>query len=177
MKNIGILQPGRLGDIIICLPIARYYNKQGYNVIWPIFHNFIKDIKEVVDYVTFIPITNDVYKCVDESLNVFLGYKNINILDIAATFPGSQCTEEYNSLGSGLGLETFDQFKYRLAGVPFDQKWDLEIHRNIAAEEQLFNEIITVDNYNIVGLNSSSGKTSIRIESKYPNIEINENYN
>ena len=31
-KECYILQPGKLGDILICAPIARFYAKKGYKV-------------------------------------------------------------------------------------------------------------------------------------------------
>jgi len=64
MKNLGIIQPGRLGDIIICLPIAKFYNEQGYKVYWPIFENYIPIFSEAIDYVHFLPVASDIYSCV-----------------------------------------------------------------------------------------------------------------
>jgi hypothetical protein len=177
MKKIGIIQPGRLGDIIICLPIAKYYSDKGYRVIWPIFYNLVNDLTEVVDYVTFIPITNNVYDCVKEAKKHFSLYKNIQTFDIAATFPESSSTQEYVELGDGLGEMTFDKFKYKLCNVPFEEKWNLYFNRNLEEEDKIFKEHINVPEYNIIGTTCSAGKINVQFESKYPNIEINENYN
>ena len=125
-KTIGIIQPGKLGDLIICLPIAKYYHDQGYEVHWPVFSNFAPMMTEVVDYVKYIPVSNDVYKCVPEAYEYFKKKKPTILFDIAATFPGSKCTEEYVALGDGYGEEKFDQFKYRKCNVPFNLKWKLE---------------------------------------------------
>jgi hypothetical protein len=41
MSNKAVLlQPGKLGDILICAPIAKYYSEMGYEVYWPVFDNF-----------------------------------------------------------------------------------------------------------------------------------------
>jgi len=40
-KKAIILQPGKLGDLIITIPIAKYYNSLGYEIYWPVFDNFI----------------------------------------------------------------------------------------------------------------------------------------
>jgi len=40
MKTCLIIQPGKLGDIIISAPIAKYYHDNGYNIVWPTFSNF-----------------------------------------------------------------------------------------------------------------------------------------
>lgn len=46
-----MIQPGKLGDILICAPIAKHYSELGYEVLWPVFSNFISTI-ERFDYVT-----------------------------------------------------------------------------------------------------------------------------
>lgn len=177
MKKIGIIQPGRLGDIIICLPIARYYYDQGYQVYWPVFQNYYNDLNEVVEYVKFIPVTNDVYRCVEHAKATLSFIKDIKIFDIAATFPGSTSTQEYVAVGDGKGDETFDMFKYRICEVPFEQKWNLMFNRNTEDEDLIYNKYVTTDKYNIVNLLHSKGKENFKIQSKYPSIEVNTDHN
>jgi len=177
MSEIGIIQPGRLGDIIICLPIAKHYYDLGYKVIWPVFAKYCKDVQSVVDYVKFIPVTDNVYHCVDEARGVLSCYNDITIFDIAATFPGSDCTEEYVSLGDGFGDEAFDQFKYRKCGVPFEKKWCLDIQRSAQEEEIVYSTYVKDDKYNVAGLSHSKGSVAIKIESNNPTIHVNENHN
>ena len=128
MKTLGIIQPGRIGDIILCLPIAKYYADRGYKVTWPIFSEYCGMFAEVVDYVHFIPITSDIYKCVSDA-KIWLLHNDL-ILDLAATFPNSTCTDAYVKSGDGLGDIKADQFKYLTAEVPFKEKWNLSIKRN-----------------------------------------------
>ncbi len=40
-KKAVILQPGKLGDLIITIPIAKHYNSLGYEIHWPVFDNFL----------------------------------------------------------------------------------------------------------------------------------------
>ena len=176
MSKIGIIQPGRLGDIIICLPIAKHYYDLGYEVVWPVFAKYCNDVQSVVDYVQFIPVTDDVYHCVGEAKEILSRYDDIMVFDIAATFPGSTCTDEYVSLGDGFGDEAFDQFKYRKCGVPFDKKWCLNITRRADDEEIVYNTYVKNDKYNVAGLSHSRGSVSLKIESNNPTVYINESH-
>jgi hypothetical protein len=177
MKSVGILQPGKLGDIIICLPIAKYYHDNGYKVYWPVFSNYKNMVEEVIDYVTFYSVTENVYNCFNEAKVICEKLKPTHIFDIAATFPGSSCTEEYVKLGDGFGEEKFDQFKYRKCNVPFEQKWRLEYKRNGIKEQEIINDLVKNLNYDVVSVKHSRGQEPIKFESKNQIIEVNTNYN
>lgn len=165
LMKIGILQPGRLGDIIICLPIAKYYADQGFEVVWPMFESAAMMVRDVVDYpLTIIPVTEDVYRTVEEARQELLKEKVNRILDLAATFPGSTCTEEYVKCGDGLGEETFDAFKYRLAGVPLEEKWKLHLYRNYPKEEVLFNAYAPKKDYVVTSLTHSKGTVNLNLD-------------
>jgi len=176
MKTIGILQPGRLGDLIICLPIANYYNSKGYYVHWPIFKQFVEMFKEAAPHINFIPVTDNVWNCISESINALNEVKVKKIIDIAATFPGSKCTDEYVKLGDGFGNEKFDEFKYRLAKVPFENKWELIYNRNFVKEQEIYNQYVKQDKFDLVGLKHSRGEVNVQILSKNQVIHINENH-
>lgn len=176
MKNIGILQPGRVGDIFICLPIAKFYNDQGYRVYWPVFENYVKMFSDAVDYVHFLPVSSDVYSCIPQAKGTFMNYKVTNILDLAATFPGSSVTERYVAEGDGFGWEKFDEFKYKIAEVPFKEKWNLQYKRDLKAEEKVFNIYVKDEKYDVCSLTHSRGKVNKVIQSKYQIIELNENH-
>ena len=59
MKKLGIIQSRGLGDIIIALPIARYWADEGYQIYWPICEPFWGSVKETVPWVHWIPIPED----------------------------------------------------------------------------------------------------------------------
>jgi len=63
-KKAVILQPGKLGDILITIPIANYYHLQGYDIYWPVFDNFISLLSrfEFIKPISFgINIDNSLY--------------------------------------------------------------------------------------------------------------------
>lgn len=176
MKTVGILQPGRLGDIIICLPIAKFYSEQGYKVYWPIFENYVKMLTEVIDYVHFLPVTSDVYSCVWQARGTFMNYEVTNIIDLAATFPGSTVTQQYVAEGDGFGKEKFDEFKYKIAKVPFEEKWKLTYKRNTQKEQEVYDKYVNAEKYDVYSLKHSRGKINKTIQSKYQLIEMNEDH-
>jgi len=47
--NCLINQPAGLGDIIVCLKIAKIYSERGYNVIWPIKDFYLDVVKKHID--------------------------------------------------------------------------------------------------------------------------------
>ncbi len=125
MKKIGIIQPGRVGDIICLLPAMRYIKEtQNAHIIWPIFEQFIWMFTEVTDFITFVPLKSDVYTVVKDSQHLLKNiYKCDEIIDIAATFPDSKATADYVANGDGNSdgdgkVESFDMFKYRKLNVP-----------------------------------------------------------
>lgn len=176
MKNIGILQPGRIGDIFICLPIAKFYKDLGYTVYWPVFEEYVKMFSEVVDYVHFLPVSSDIHSCVPQAKGTFINYKVTNIIDLAATFPGSKVTERYVTEGDGFGEEKFDEFKYKIAGVPFISKWNLQYKRDLKAEDDVYTTYVKNEKYDVYSLTHSRGKVNKNIQSKYQLIELNEKH-
>ena len=156
MGKIGIIQPGRLGDLIILLPAIKYYADRGSEVYWPVFDTYVDMFKEVVNYANFIPISNDVYKCIPESYQKLKELNIENIKDIAFTFPGSTATEEYVKRGDGLE-DPFDMIKYDMLDVPFDEKWNLNLNRNLEIENNLFNKLVKQPKYAVVNLKYSGG--------------------
>jgi hypothetical protein len=175
--NIGLIQPGRLGDIFICLPIAKYYYDKGHKVVWPIFDKFVPMVREVVDYVEFIGVTDDVYKCINESYQAVICEDCETIIDLAATFPGSCVTKQYVAEGDGFGKEKFDEFKYKIAKVPFELKWNLEYKRNLEEEQKLYDLYVKQDQYDVACLDHSGGRLDVKLESQYQLIEINTKHN
>ena len=64
IKKAVLIQPGKLGDILITAPIAKHYCEMGYEVYWPVFDNFYEVVKrfEYVNPVKFgISLGSDYY--------------------------------------------------------------------------------------------------------------------
>lgn len=177
MKKIGIIQPGRLGDIIILLPAAKYLHDKGYQIFWPIFENYIPQFFDYIEYVNFLPVKADIYSCVAESYRILNTIEQITIFDVAATFPDSQSTEDYVKSGDGYIIK-FDEFKYNLLNVPIDEKWKLTIKRNLNQEDKLFRQYITSKSYGVFCLDYSGGRINVQLDSDdIPMIEINTKHN
>lgn len=155
IRRLGLIQPGKIGDIIICLPIAKWYYDKGYEIIWPIDANLIDNFKGYVDYVNFHETTFDCNAAYDICRN-----NNCNtILDLSFTIPGA------NQHNSDLYLSqtkySFDEFKYVLADIPIEQKWNLSINRN-ESRENILRDILKIDSpYVVIQENSSDCRRGI----------------
>jgi len=179
MQTVGIIQPGRLGDIIMLLPIAKYYSNKGYKVVWPMFNHIADMVREVVDYVDIKNVSSNVYTCVDEAKQIFKQNNITNILDLAATFPDSNITDDYvKECNDGFGEEPVDQFKYRKAKVPFDEKWNLAISRNFKEEDNLYKKYVLKEDYVVTCLTHSKGSVDIKFDAgDCQIIKMNEDHN
>lgn len=137
-NKIGIVQPGRIGDLIIVLPIAKWYADKGYEVVWPVCNKYLPLFK-YVNYVNAIGTGTDIdrgYKKAVEMLNGKVG----KVINLGIGFG----RDEQDWLESGL---TFDQWKYEEACVPFAEKHKLQITRNIVKEDALKKELNLPDRY------------------------------
>ena len=157
MKRLGIIQPGKIGDIIICLPIAKWYADKGYDVIWPVDRNIIRNFLAYVDYVHFIAID---FNC-QEAHQVCRNMLCNTIIDIAFTIPGSS---GYNDNCYKVNWKySFDEFKYELAGVPFEEKWKLQLKRS-SIKDAVFPSKIGLDEskpYAVIQTHSSDCSRNI----------------
>ncbi len=117
-----IVQPGRNGDILICLPIAKHFSKDFEvhwmcpSEYWDIFRDidYCKPIKEIKDYY------------------------DVNI-DLSFGFGGQ--IEGWWQINKRL-FDSFVSAKYHLAGVPLVERWYLEWNRNIEKENELYDRIV-----------------------------------
>ena len=159
MKVIGIVQPGKIGDIIICLPIAKHYHDLGHKVIWPISSEYIKHFQDYIDYVEFIPITNDLWKCINEARNVT---KDCTRLELAFSYPNTPTT---TAMFDSKNIP-FDKVKYQIANVPFDKKWTLELNRNKDREDALYSKICNKGKYVVCHFEGSGFKREIKLDNE-----------
>lgn len=179
MRKIGIIQPGAIGDIINLLPAMKYLKEtQDAHIIWPIREKYVWLFIEIVDYITFVPVTDNIHLCVNESYNILKNiYKVDEIFDIAATFPGSISTGEYIQRGEG-DIEPYDSFKYYKLNVPVEEKWNLSIKRNYEKEDLLYNTLVKDAEYVVSCFTCSGGTYKINIDiGNRQLIEMNNNHN
>lgn len=139
-KSLLIIQPGKFGDIIICLPIAKWYHEKGYKVYWQcpsMYHELFRN----VDYV--IPVENP------ETISPVT-----KILDLAFGFGGAP------QMWWNERCMTYDSFvtaKYDLAGVPLEERWNLQWNRNKKNEQLLYNSWFWSKSYKLVHTQGSIG--------------------
>lgn len=158
MRKLGIIQPGRIGDIIICLPIAKWYSDKGYEVLWPVEKDMIKNFEGYIDYVKFVPIEFDCRRAHQVCFENFC----TTVIDLAFTVPGANQMNSQNYLIQD--IYSFDEFKYFLADVPFEEKWKLSINRNKQKEEELRNRVGAFGDYVVVQEKASDYKRFVKWE-------------
>jgi len=164
-KKLGIIQSRGLGDIIIALPIAHYYHRQGWSVYWPVSEQWVEQLSNVASWVQWIPLTpNRGPFFYDTPLKRLHNFKCDEILCL------------YQSLSNHPEFSdepwfqhtSFDQYKYIRAGVPFKEKWNLHncITRNTERELALFDQL-AINNQPYVVTHLASSEQTVTFD---PNI-------
>jgi len=127
-----MLQPARLGDIVILLPIAKKYADMGYEVVWPIWRR-CSFFAVHAPYVTWRILPVDYHRPhqvkaaapeVAEWLEPLFGFAG---------------TEKVTAAWKASGM-SFDAYKYKLCRENVESKFNLDILRNPAREEELFKQ-------------------------------------
>jgi hypothetical protein len=166
MKRLGIIQPEKIGDIIICLPIAKWYHDRGWDVYWPVSKKLINNFIGYIDYVTFIPIESD---CRYAHQTLFSLQCN-RIIDLAFTIPGANTFNSDWYLNKNDSL-SFDEMKYAIAEVPLEEKWNLQITRNKQKEvflstEKVYNNQAVFNKISYAVTQTKSSDTAVDVENR-----------
>lgn len=158
-KKLGIIQSRGLGDLVIALPIARWYYNQGWDIYWPIDQQFLKDMQAGAPWVNWVPVPYDppgryFYDVPVERLKNLKVDETLCLYQHLTGHPFSE--EKYFQFTS------FDQYKYIKAGVPFLEKWKLAdcITRNPQREAALKEAVVENPNYVVAHLEGSTVKAS-----------------
>lgn len=153
-QRLGLIQSRGLGDIVIALPIAHYYAEQGWEILWPICEEFLPNVEHPVPWVKWIPIPTDAQGrfFYDVPMERLRNFKCDEIIPLYQHLSGHNFAEE-----KYFQFTSFDQYKYIRAGVPFLNKWKLApcITRDLAAEQELVNQLVTNPHYAVVHLEGS----------------------
>lgn len=161
--RIGIIQPGRLGDILITLPIAKYYFDLGYEIYWPV-PSGEADLFRYAPYVHPLVIKHPGSHLYKESLRL-LRENKCKILDLAIGFGRN----ESDWISSGL---SFDAWKYQAAGVPLEEKYKLNLLRDYGRERLLLKNIAPPKDYAITHSKKSAFSPYKFNTGRLPAVEI-----
>lgn len=165
MSKIGFIQLRGAGDALICLPVAKYFYNQGHEIYWVIDGKFHEAFSYAAPYVNFLPLEVEEKSIQSNIRNPYWFETPRQMLleagvDEVVSFPYEEI-RHYDQIGmperlidpvpiraKHLGLPfhtTFDQFKYVACSVPFSEKWNLDIRRNIKREQNLFDTLMWGD--------------------------------
>jgi hypothetical protein len=158
MKKLGIIQSRGIGDILLALPIARYYSNLGYKILWPICEEFLPNVKDSAHWVQWIPLPTDAkgdffYKEPKQRL------KNFGCDEIICLYQSLSSSPELSNV-PWFQIQKFDEFKYTKAGVPFLHKWKLAdcITRDVEREDALYAKVVKQPLYYVTHTVGSSYK-------------------
>jgi len=158
MKTCLIIQSGAMGDIFVVAPIAKFYFDRGYLVYWPVRSDYYETMKYfpyinrlLVDPGKYPPLDRDWLRSDSMHLEKITGHYDL-VLNLADR---SMVTGQH-------GTETFEEYKYRKAGVPFELKHHLVWKRNMEREIRHYNDLVPEDeDYILVHTTSSRGDHTI----------------
>ena len=149
-KKLGIIQSRGLGDIVIALPIAWQYHREGYRIYWPICEEFIPSFRDTAAWVNWLPVTTDPYgKFFLETPLSLLAAEGITAEDDILYLYQFLSSVPDRTDPDLFAMMKFDQYKYAITGVPFAKKWELDqcITRDAEREQALYDRVVTQDRY------------------------------
>jgi hypothetical protein len=156
--KVGLIQASGIGDIIIALPIAKYFVDRGHEVLWPIVEDFVPSFRPAAPYVEFIPIKRERGYLLQVPFQCLKDRACDRIVQPLYSY--LKCRNEVTNQGLAQFLK-FDEYKYAIAGVPFREKWNLAIVRDREREERLFHDVVRSGDFVLAHLRSSEGTAKI----------------
>lgn len=154
-KKLGIIQSRGLGDILIALPIAKFYHDQGHEIHWPICKEFLSVILPTEHFVNWYWMDTDpqgkfFYDRPVEILNEHGVTEHLCLYQSLSGHPELSSAPWFQ-------IQKFDEYKYTAAGVPFYEKWNLAqcIKRELAGEKLLKLSLVTSEKYYVTHLQGS----------------------
>jgi hypothetical protein len=158
--RIGLIQSRGLGDIIIALPIAKYFFDRGNEVLWPVHEEFVPSFRAAAPYVEFVPIKKDrLHSMYEVPLECLQGRGCERIVPLY-----SRLTHHDGIINKRFAASfRFDEYKYAVAGVPFREKWNLHLVRDREREERLFQEVFIGRDFIVCHLQGSSVRANLDV--------------
>lgn len=188
--KLGILQLRGAGDCIILAPIAKHWVKQGNEVYWIIDDVFKESFAYAFPDINFIGLKPISESDVQGNIRSTFWYdeprKILDEIEMDLVF--NFCYEEIKYADALKELEyrrldnpaqraqnlsipyfnKFDEFKYAMADVPFLEKWNLNINRNMEREMDLYNKVVndTTKPYIVMHLQGGNGRFVLNIDDR-----------
>ncbi len=156
MARIGIIQPARLGDVLICLPIARWYAREGNEVYWPLDTGLLPhfEASAPAENIHYLPVKGPPDRWQVNATEALEEYNCDRVIDLSFGLDGNLDSHAYRKfLAAGLH---FDAYKYQLAGVPLEEKWNFPLRRNPEAEARVLTKLNPARPYIVQHLQGSS---------------------
>jgi hypothetical protein len=161
----GIIQARGIGDIIIALPIAKYYQEQGDEIYWPICKEFLDTFADYVPWVNWLAMDTD-----PEGRFFFhtplqrLAAQECDMNEVLYLYQYLSSTPELTD-PELYSILKFDQYKYQVAGVPFRNKWLLNscIQRRAESERALYDQVKPQGRYCVAHLTGSSTRVDVSL--------------
>ena len=157
----GLVQSRGIGDIIIALPIAKYFSDRGYDVFWPIDRRFMSHFVNAAPYVTFLPLEPSVEPSFYYDIPL-AKLREIGCSDIHVLYSALRGREHVVDQKLA-DYVTFDRYKYAVAGVPFREKWNLSLVRNRKREQALFERLIEKPTYTVCHFQGSAYRVELDV--------------
>jgi predicted nucleotidyltransferase len=172
--KIGIIQSRGLGDLIIALPIAWNYHRDGHEVFWPICEEFMSTMTKAAPWVNWIPLKTDTHG----NFFYFHAMGNLKYRELDEIV----CLYQYLSSNPELSdpvifpILKFDQYKYAKVGMALKDKLLLPecITRDPAAEALLYEQVVVKDRYIVVHLEGSSARADLDFSDIDPAVQVIE---
>ena len=160
--KIGLIQTRGIGDIIIALPIARYLADRGHTVVWPIYAPYVRPFQEAAPYVEFLPLGGEEGDWMFPIPQATLRERGCDRIIALASHVGGH--RELVAAPELAEILKFDQYKYAVTGVPFREKWNLQIVRNRAREEALFARVVRDEDFVVCHLKGSHFRANLDVQ-------------
>lgn len=149
-EKLLINQPGRNGDILICLPIAEWYSHK-YDVYWFCPEEYHINFRNI-NYCVPVTVIDD---CYEQIIDMSFGL-NIN----------TTLHKWWNNTREN--WQSFIIPKYILAQVPLIKRWFLTWERNREREDTLYNLVVKEygENYSVVQDTTHDFSMNIEVDDK-----------
>ena len=157
--KIGLVQTQRFGDLVIALPIARWFIRHGHQVFWPIHPSYMSAMNFAEPAIEFLPVEAE-YESVDyfydkpERLLAEAGCERVFHLYL---YP-DKVTDAQLAV-----TVKFDEYKYAITDVPFAEKWNLALRRDPDRELALYNSLGITREYVLVHDTGSNFAASVTL--------------